>query len=62
MAEEWFDNHGIMPGGLEGKRVYVELRNGIKPADSWPADGSHHGKTDWTMSGHNFDIVRWRPA
>lgn len=60
--EEWFENHGTMPGGLAGKRVYVELVNGMKPELSWPADGDRHARTDWTRSGSNFDIKRWRPA
>ena len=55
---EWRDNPGRMPGLCAGKRVEVELRNGSKPKESWPADGK--GGCRWSLEGHAFDIVRFR--
>lgn len=45
---------------LAGKRIMVELFNGIRPKDSWPADGK--GEPNWTISKppHPFEIKRYR--
>lgn len=54
---EWFKNNGKMPAFVEGKRIMVELRNGLKPAESWPADG--RGGCQWKLTRSPFDIVRF---
>lgn len=44
----------------EKGRVYVEPRNGRRPADSWPVLGNP--KTRWSLTGCQWDINRWRRA
>ncbi|HEX7853825.1 MAG TPA: hypothetical protein VF503_09035 [Sphingobium sp.] len=39
----------------KGAKVFVKLRNGREPADSWPLLGSR-----WTLTGCNWDIAFWR--
>ncbi len=45
-------------------RVYVRLRNGMEPADSWPVSTGKADTTRWAfgMKEHPFDIIAWRPA
>lgn len=66
-GEGWMRNPGRCPGYLKGteKRVNVILRNGLRPAESWPADGRGH--LNWKLSPDNspsrgFDVVRWKEA
>jgi hypothetical protein len=51
----------------DGKRVAVTLRNGSIAGESpvpsgspagWAADGN--GACRWTLTGHRFDIIRYR--
>lgn len=68
MSEKpWKENAGTCPASAKGKRVEVELRNGtkhgLKPVSAsaprgWLADG--RGGCRWTLTGHPFDIVRYR--
>jgi len=54
----WRENEdGRIPSRLnkKGARMHVELRNGLKPEASWAAIG-----TRWTLTGHPFDVVRYR--
>lgn len=64
MASEWMENPGRLIDAVKGKRVEVELFNGVKPKESWPADGRDRtgGKTDWRISDppHPFQIRRFR--
>ena len=53
-------NTGQMPPMLRGRRIRVELRNGIRPAESWPADGI--GGCHWALENHPFDIVKFEVA
>ena len=53
-------NYGICPGEAAGKRVKVRLRNGMKPSESWPADGRYGCR--WTLTDHPFDITHWELA
>jgi hypothetical protein len=67
MAQEsqWFENNGRMPQFCAGKRVMVELRNGSRPVDSWPADGRdgmRWGFAPETSALSKFDVVRFRIA
>lgn len=54
---EWKRNLGEQPRATKGRRVFVELRNGMKPAESWPADGP--SGCDWRRLGSEWDIVRY---
>jgi hypothetical protein len=62
----WRENTGRQPRGTAGKYVRVQLRGGkgiregLTPAEPWPADGKHGCR--WTLEGHASDIVAWRPA
>jgi hypothetical protein len=40
-----------------GERVYVQLRNGTCPAESWAIS-----TTDWIWRGDGFDVVAARKA
>jgi hypothetical protein len=48
------ENLGRQPGDTFGCRVRVVLRNGLRPAESWAADG--RSGCNWALSGHPFDI------
>ncbi len=54
------ENHGHLPGEAEGRRVRVRLRNGLRPAESWPGDGRFGCR--WTLTGDPFDILEWEIA
>lgn len=62
----WRDNAGHAPREIAGvpiARVFVELRNGTRPEASWPVDTGRRGETTcWSLTGGQFDIVKWRPA
>jgi hypothetical protein len=67
MAQEsdWFENNGRMPAFCAGKRVFVELRNGVRPAESWACDG--RDAMNWELSppdrpAAKFDVVRFKIA
>lgn len=67
MSEEWTANEvGACPGWLASKpnaRIYVRLRNGREPKESWPADPKRG--TYWAhryRGRYPFDIVAWRLA
>lgn len=47
----WIKNLGSMPGNCEGKRVYVRLRCGRLPRESWPAEATSLDHADELM--HN---------
>lgn len=57
----WRDNEGMVPWEAEGRRVMVQLRGGIKPPESWPADSgsSRSPPVNWALTGSAFDIVRY---
>lgn len=48
-------NPGHQPSETAGKRVRVELANGMRPDGGWPAGPP----TRWTLTGHPFDIARF---
>lgn len=49
---------GFCPSEAKGKRVFVKLRNGLRPKESWPADGK--GGCRWSLGEqHPFDIVAY---
>jgi hypothetical protein len=50
-------NLGECPPHAKGKRVRVVLRNGMRPAGSWPADG--RDGCNWRLTGSGFDIKEW---
>lgn len=50
-------NYGVCPADAAGKRVKVRLRNGMKPEQSWAADGRYGCR--WTLTDHPFDIVEY---
>ncbi len=63
----WRKNPGRMPGECAGKRIAVELRNGMICGETpiasgvpggWPADGK--GACRWRLDGSPFDIVNFR--
>lgn len=62
----WQKNAGTPPRQIAGvpiARVFVHLRGGIQPADSWPVDTGRRGETTrWTLLGDEFDITEWKPA
>lgn len=62
----WHPNTGKPPREIAGvtiSRVFVRLRDGREPAESWPVVTGRHGETtDWSLKGHPFDIAEWRPA
>lgn len=64
MADGWIENKGSMPSSLRGKRIFVRLRCGIMPEQSWPAEGG----TRWTLekdkdgNSRPFDILHWKEA
>jgi len=43
-------------------RVYVRLRSGAEPTESWPVDTGKRETTRWSLIGHASDIVEWREA
>lgn len=53
-------NLGSQPPETIGRRVRVELRNGLRPAETWAADG--RGGCCWERAGSDFDIVKWELA
>ena len=53
-------NEGKMPRGVKGKRVRVVLRNGMRPEESWPADGPTG--CDWALTGSDWDIRKYEIA
>ena len=62
---EWFVNNGRMPAFCKGKRIYIELRGGLRPESTWPADGREG--CNWRLHDDNrpsrlFDIIRFRLA
>lgn len=62
----WHRNTGTPPREIAGvaiARVFVRLRDGREPAESWPVFTGRNGETtNWKLSGHQFDIIDWRPA
>lgn len=63
---KWHENKGKAPR-LPGDdapilKVFVRLRNGIEPAESWPSLGGRNGETRWGLTNDPFDITHWRPA
>lgn len=63
----WQPNTGRAPyrdeeDGPPILRVFVRLRNGLEPSDSWPVSTGRRETTDWKLSRHPFDIVEWREA
>jgi hypothetical protein len=54
------NEQGRCPREAQGKRVRVTLRNGMRPPESWPADGK--GACRWTLTGDEFDILEWEIA
>lgn len=63
----WRLNDGRCPRRLIGteRRVFVELRNGLRPLESWRAHG--RGGCDWTLTerdtpGRGFEIHKWKEA
>lgn len=66
MTDGWHENTlGRCPPRLLGtaKRVFVELRNGTKPADSWPADtGRWRANTNWHLDGSDWSIIKWKES
>lgn len=63
---EWRENFGEIPPGMKGTgaRVHVELFNGMRPPESWPADTGKWQNTNWKISRkpHPFEIRKWKPA
>lgn len=55
-ARRWFDNPGKIPPSLNvrGRRVFVQLRNGREPQESWEATS-----LIWRRDGHPFAIERF---
>lgn len=53
-------NEGRCPDELveTSTRVHVELRNGSRPAETWPAWG--RGGLRWTLTGCPFDVIAWK--
>lgn len=50
-------NLGSCPPHAKGKHVRVVLRNGLRPAEGWAADG--RGGCDWSLRNRPFDIMEW---
>lgn len=68
----WRPNErGVCPPEAAGRRVRVRLRNGIVDGETaissggargWAADrktSSRAPPTDWSLTGHPFDVVEW---
>ena len=53
-------NPGHLPADAVGKRVRVKLANGMRPVDSWAADGK--GGCNWKITGSDFDIAEYEVA
>lgn len=56
----WHKNTGTAPRQIVGvpiTRVFVDLRNGLRPAESWRGE-----TTRWSLTGAPFDIIAWKPA
>lgn len=68
MADEaddgWCDNPGFLPGGVAGKRVAVELRNGRrdgeKPVSTTAKAGWDADSARWSLEGNPADIIRYK--
>lgn len=62
----WQPNTGSAPMTDDDQapiaRVFVRLRNGMCPSDSWPVHTGRRETTRWSLIGHPFDITHWRPA
>lgn len=63
---KWRENDGRLPSAVAGKRVVVELENGMilgrEPVSpscpaGWPATGK--GACNWRRNGFPFDIKRF---
>lgn len=65
----WYKNTGRCPRSMkvDGRRVYVRLRNGLEPPQSWTAHG--RGACDWSLTPEDqidrhpaaqFEIIGWR--
>ena len=50
-------NTGVVSPSMRGRRVFVRLRNGRRPAESWAVETSR-----WTLTGHPFDIAEFEFA
>ena len=66
-APVWQTNDGRMPTREFGMgpaitHVFVRLRNGIQPPQSWPVDTGRAQSTRWSLTGDAFDITHWRAA
>ena len=44
------------------ERVYVRLRCGMVPPQSWPVDTGRRENTRWTLTGDSHDITDWIEA
>lgn len=60
MTTRWRQTTWKCPTRLLGtdRRVWVRLRNGREPKETWPASGK--GACCWDDRGHPFDIVAYR--
>jgi hypothetical protein len=56
----WAPNLGKCPRFAAGRRVFVRLRNGMRPAESWAADGRQACR--WAIDNSPFDIVEFELA
>lgn len=53
---------GARPDAYLIKRVYVRLRCGMVPKQSWPVDTGRRENTRWTLTGDSHDITDWIEA
>lgn len=60
---DWIRNPGYRLSFVDGRRLYVRLRNGMQPAEPWAADWiAGHPGCCFTLRGHPYDIVAFRLA
>ncbi len=60
MTTRWRQTTWRCPTRLLGtdRRVWVRLRNGMEPKETWAAWGKNGCR--WESSGHPFDITHYR--
>ena len=64
----WQPNIGSPPTRGRGpderpiERVWVRLRNGTRPKETWPVSTGREPTTRWTLQGHSHDILEWAEA
>lgn len=58
----WLRNPGHRLAYVEGRHVFVRLRNGFAPAESWAAGRFAGDGCRWSLTGDAWDIEWFKLA